>query len=64
MTFNVGHRSGPKSDSDQGHQFSSPQYLDLLQGAQVQIGMVGKGRALDDIFTEQLGGTVSLKTST
>jgi putative transposase len=45
-------------NSDQGSHFTSPQYLDLLQAAQVQISMDGRGRALDNIFTERLWRTV------
>jgi putative transposase len=45
-------------NSDQGSHFTSPQYLDRLQQAQVQISMDGKGRALDNIFTERLWRTV------
>lgn len=45
-------------NSDQGSHFTSPQYLALLQAAHVQISMHGKGRALDNIFTERLWRTV------
>jgi putative transposase len=45
-------------NSDQGSHFTSPQYIDLLLGAHVQISMDGKGRALDNIFTERLWRTV------
>ena len=45
-------------NSDQGSHFTSPQYLERLQAAQVQISMDGKGRALDNIFTERLWRTV------
>ena len=45
-------------NSDQGSHFTSPQYTELLLGAQVQISMDGKGRALDNIFTERLWRTV------
>src|SRR5438477_4533043 len=45
-------------NSDQGSHFTSPLYTDLLRGAQVQISMDGKGRALDNIFTERLWRTV------
>jgi len=41
-------------NSDQGSQFTSPAYIELLQAAQVQISMDGKGRATDNIFTERL----------
>ena len=45
-------------NSDQGSHFTSPQYLDLLTAAGVRISMDGKGRALDNIFTERLWRTV------
>lgn len=45
-------------NSDQGSHFTSPQYTDRLLAAEVQISMDGKGRALDNIFTERLWRTV------
>jgi putative transposase len=45
-------------NSDQGSHFTSPQYLDLLTEAAVQISMDGKGRALDNVFTERLWRTI------
>ena len=45
-------------NSDQGSHFTSPQYLDLFRETPVQISMDGKGRALDNIFTERLWRTV------
>ncbi len=45
-------------NSDQGSQFTSTEYIDRLQAAHVQISMDGRGRALDNIFTERLGRTV------
>jgi putative transposase len=45
-------------NSDQGSHFTSPQYLQRLTAAEVQISMDGKGRALDNIFTERLWRTV------
>jgi Transposase and inactivated derivatives len=45
-------------NSDQGSHFTSSQYLQLLQNAQVKISMDSKGRALDNIFTERLWRTV------
>jgi putative transposase len=45
-------------NSDQGSHFTSPQYVDLLHGAGVALSMDGKGRALDNIFTERLWRTV------
>jgi putative transposase len=44
-------------NSDQGSHFTSPQYTDLLLAANVKISMDGKGRALDNIFTERLWRT-------
>ena len=45
-------------NSDQGSQFTSPHYTQRLLAAGVQISMDGKGRALDNIFTERLWRTV------
>jgi len=45
-------------NSDQGSHFTSPQYTQVLLDAGVQISMDGKGRALDNIFTERLWRTV------
>ncbi len=45
-------------NSDQGSHFTSPQYTNLLKAHAVQISMDGKGRALDNIFTERLWRTV------
>jgi putative transposase len=45
-------------NSDQGSHFTSPQYLGLIQAAGAQISMDGKGRALDNVFTERLWRTV------
>lgn len=45
-------------NSDQGSHFTSPQYTERWQQAEVRISMDGKGRALDNIFTERLWRTV------
>ena len=45
-------------NSDQGSHFTSPQYLALLEQAGVKISMDGRGRALDNIFTERLWRSV------
>ena len=45
-------------NSDQGSQFTSPQYTQLLLAHDVRISMDGKGRALDNIFTERLWRTI------
>lgn len=45
-------------NSDQGSHFTSPQYTQRLLAAEIQISMDGKGRALDNIFTERLWRSV------
>lgn len=45
-------------NSDQGSQFTSPQYTDRLLAEGVRISMDGRGRAMDNIFTERLWRTV------
>ena len=45
-------------NSDQGSQFTSQEYLALLTTAEVRISMDGRGRALDNIFTERLWRTI------
>jgi putative transposase len=45
-------------NSDQGSHFTSPQYIDRLAAAQVQISMDGRGRALDNVFVERLWRSV------
>ena len=41
-------------NSDQGSQFTGAGYVELVTGAGVRISMDGRGRALDNIFTERL----------
>jgi putative transposase len=45
-------------NSDQGSHFTSPQYLDRFEPLDVQISMDGRGRAMDNIFTERLWRSV------
>ena len=46
-------------NSDQGSQFTSNEYLDLLKGKEtIKISMDHKGRCFDNIFTERLWRTV------
>ena len=45
-------------NSDQGSHFTSSQYTDRLKNRQIAISMDGKGRALDNIFTERLWRSV------
>ncbi len=40
-------------NSDQGSHFTSPQYTELVLAAGAQVSMDGKGRAIDNIFTER-----------
>jgi putative transposase len=40
-------------NSDQGSHFTSPQYLGRLRERGIQISMDGRGRALDNVFTER-----------
>jgi putative transposase len=45
-------------NTDQGSQFTADVFTALLQKANVQISMDGKGRAIDNIFVERLWRTV------
>lgn len=40
-------------NSDQGAQYTSTQYIDVLKKHNIQISMDGKGRALDNIYIER-----------
>jgi putative transposase len=46
------------SNSDQGSHFTSPQFVDRLLARQVSVSMDGRGRAMDNIFTERLWRTI------
>jgi putative transposase len=46
------------ANSDQGSQFTSCKYIDMLQDKNIRISMDGRGRAMDNIFTERLWRTV------
>ena len=45
-------------NSDQGSQFTSEVYINLLKANEIRISMDGKGRAIDNIFIERLWRTV------
>jgi putative transposase len=45
-------------NSDQGSQFTSALYTDLLKTNEIQISMDGKGRAIDNIFIERFWRTI------
>jgi putative transposase len=41
-------------NTDQGSQFTSADFTDVLRGAQVRISMDGRGRWMDNVFIERL----------
>lgn len=45
-------------NSDQGSHFTSPKYTDMVRASGAQVSMDGRGRAMDNIFTERLWRTV------
>jgi putative transposase len=45
-------------NSDQGVQFTSNEYTDVLTEKDIKISMDGRGRCMDNIFTERLWRTV------
>ncbi len=45
-------------NSDQGSQFTCAEYLEPLKDTGVAISMDGRGRCMDNIFTERLWRTV------
>jgi putative transposase len=45
--------------SDQGSQFTSPPFTQLVWDAGGQVRMEGKGRALDNAMTERLWRTIT-----
>jgi len=45
-------------NTDQGSQFTSPRFTERLLAAGVQISMDGRGRVMDNIFTERLWRSV------
>jgi putative transposase len=45
-------------NTDQGAQFTADEFTDMLEGADIQISMDGRGRALDNVFVERLWRTV------
>lgn len=45
-------------NTDQGAQFTAHEFTGILEAAQIQISMDGRGRALDNIFIERLWRSV------
>ena len=48
-------------NTDQGSQFTSNDFTDILKDAGIQISMDGKGRVFDNIFVERLWRTVKVE---
>jgi len=48
-------------NTDQGSQFTSDDFTDILKNAGIQISMDGKGRVFDNIFVERLWRTVKVE---
>jgi putative transposase len=46
------------SNTDQGSHFTASEFIDRLRAKDVRISMDGRGRALDNIFTERLWRTI------
>jgi len=45
-------------NSDQGSQYTSNRYIEQVLASQIKISMDGRGRFMDNIFTERLWRTV------
>lgn len=45
-------------NSDQGAQYTSPDYTNVLEENKIRISMDGRGRCMDNIFTERLWRTI------
>jgi len=45
-------------NTDQGAQFTSPNFINILLNKDIQVSMDGRGRALDNIFVERLWRSV------
>jgi putative transposase len=48
-------------NTDQGSQFTSDDFTDVLKAADIKISMDGKGRVFDNIFIERLWRTVKVE---
>lgn len=58
LTDNCGLGMPDICNSDQGSHFTSEAYLGRLEAGGIQISMDGRGRCMDNIFTERLWRTV------
>jgi putative transposase len=52
------HGSPEVFNTDQGSQFTSPDFVKELTGRDIKVSMDGRGRALDNVFVERLWRTV------
>jgi putative transposase len=50
-------------NTDQGSQFTSDAFVDLLESHGIRVSMDGKNRALDNIFVERLWRTLKYEDS-
>jgi len=59
LQFSLHHYSAPEIfNTDQGSQFTSQSWIQILLENRVQISMDGKGRCFDNIFVERLWRTI------
>ena len=45
-------------NSDQGSQYTSTDFIEILEGEEISISMDGRGRALDNVFIERFWRTI------
>jgi putative transposase len=50
----LGRRAPAVANTDQGSQFTSAEYLEAVEAAEVRVSMDGRGRCLDNVFIERL----------
>ncbi len=48
-------------NTDQGSQFTSDAFIDVLKSNGIQISMDGKGRWVDNVMVERYGGALNMK---
>ena len=51
-------------NTDQGSQFTSPRFVEVVQAAGVRVSMDGRGRWMDNVFIERLCAASSTSAST
>lgn len=50
----LGRRAPAVANTDQGSQFTSAEYIEAVEAAEVRVSMDGRGRCLDNVFIERL----------